>query len=228
MKPLFFILIFLQLLSSSSCSKKKEKIKHRAEAKKASVAQILKLHDGVLLVRLMTKKNTINAMKKVKKLKLANKTEAKLKERNQSIVCAFRNHFNFCPVYFFYSDYSIYVKDNQFERVVFLDDSLILDSSIKVLKQPYLIAEFGSVYPDTTTYSTSHYFDYGKKQTTHYGGSGITVSALIIKDKLFTQLKEPFPYHVRERKKMLFFSKKIHKVVLRMSNRLEKYYRKTY
>lgn len=221
MKGFLFLILLIPIIS---CSPKEHIINHRKEAKIKSEKQIVELHDGVLLVRLSTKKNTIAAMKKAGKIKLANKTETKLKERNQLIINAFRNNFNYCPVYFFYSDYSKYVTNNHLENVIFLNDSLELDQTIKTTKQTFFIAEFGAIYPDTTKYATRHYYGNGKKEVKHYGGSEITVTALIIKDNHFAQLKEPFPYYVRERKGMPF-QRSIHQVVLNMNFKLKHYYK---
>ena len=66
--------------------------------------QIELLKEGVLLIRLQNKQNTIAALKKVKRFKEADKVEYQQKELNLQYIQAFRSHFNFCKVYFFYSN----------------------------------------------------------------------------------------------------------------------------
>ncbi|PCJ23275.1 MAG: hypothetical protein COA97_11945 [Flavobacteriales bacterium] len=228
MKYLLFLFLFSPLISFAQkeevVSHKRKDIKEaRVEAKIKAKEQVLQLHDGVLLVRLSTRKKSLAAMRKANKNKLADKTENKLRIKNQKIVNAFRVNFNFCPVYFFYSDYSKYVRNSQLDNVMFLNDSLQLDSTIKVSSNKYLTAELGITEPDTKKYGSTTGFESGEKTTTYYGGPEITVTGLIIKDEQFEQLRKPFPYYVREFSGLPFY-RAIHKMVLIMNNNLQKFY----
>jgi len=216
------LLILLLFISAFSFAQREKKTSYRKQCKIDSERQINELRNGVLLVRLKTKKKTISAMRKAKRYKLADKTEQELKKRNQFIITGFKSNFNFCPVYFFYSHDSKYVRNNNLDSISFLNDSLIIDNSITVNNSNIYVAEFGSVYPDTMVYSQSEYFEYGKKQTTNYGGSALTITALIIKSNQFTQLKDPFPYFVREFKGLLI-QRSIKKAIYKMNAKLVKF-----
>ena len=222
MKKLLTILIIVLLIS---CVKRDKRINYRKKDKIDSVYNIIQLHKGVLLVRLSKRNNSIEAMKRAGKIKLAEKIIKKNTLRNHEIVDAFRANFNFCPVYFFYSEHSKYVANNQLDSVVFLNDSLEFDSQIKMLNSIYYTAQFGVTEPDTRNYAESKYFDKGETKTTSYGGSGLTLPALIIKDQKFQQLRKPFPYYTREFED-LPFQKSVQKVVIKMDNKLNKYYKR--
>ena len=208
-------------------SHKKEDIKKaKQEAKLKAKEQISQLHNGILLVRLSTRKKSIAAMRKANKNELANKTENKLRKKNIEIISAFKSNFDFCPVYFFYSDYSKYVRKNQLDSVVFLNDSLQPDSNIKVANKKFLTAQFGTTEPDTKTYSSYTHFDKGEKTTTYYGGSALTLNALVMKNNQLEQLRKPFPYYVREYPNPVTH-RSVYKMVLIMNYKLNHYYRKT-
>ena len=86
---------------------------YRSINKANSIRQIKELHNGILLVRLSAKQNTIEAMQKVGKLELAEKIRLKQRERNLKIVKAFRDHFTFCSVFFFYSSIQLHIWSDQ-------------------------------------------------------------------------------------------------------------------
>jgi len=216
------ILIFL-LLPLISFPQKKEKINYRKKDKIDAANHITQLRKGVLLVRLSQKNNTINAMRKAGKTELADKTVHDNWLRNKEIIAAFRGYFDFCPVYFFYSEYSTSVSKNLLTNVVFLNENLEADSSIKVSNSIIYVAEFASTESDTKHYAKSEYFDEGEKKSTNYGGSELTFTALIIKDQKFKQLRKPFPYYVREFKE-LPIERSVKNTVIKMDQKLSQFY----
>lgn len=222
MKKLIILLVMLPLLSFAQ---KEKKVRPRQQAKIKATANIQQLKKSVLLVRLSEKKNTINAMKKVGKDKLAAKTKHKQREKNKKIIAAFLSNFDFCPVYFFFSDDSKYIRNKQLDSVIFLNENLEHDTSIKVNTRTFFTAELGVTEPDTTNYSSETYFDKGKKSTTYYGAGEISLSALIIKDDQIYQLGKPFPYYVREYAG-LPFQARIAKMVRKMNQKLISFYKK--
>ncbi|MBL4593567.1 MAG: hypothetical protein JKX68_07110 [Flavobacteriales bacterium] len=230
MKRFLILILLIPIISFAQEEKvvnhKRKNIKKtKEEAKIKAENQILDLKNGVLIVRLSTKKKSIAAMRKANKNKLADKTESKLHTRNQHIINAFRTNFNFCPVYFFYSDYSKHIKNNQLDSVVFLNDSLQLDFNIKINAKKFLTAELGITEPDNKKYSSTTGIEKGEKTTTYYGGSGVTITGLIMKDQQFEQLRKPFPYYIREFVG-LPFHRAIHKMVIKMNNDLKRFYLK--
>jgi len=211
--------------------------------------QIADLKDGTLLVRLKTSENKINALLKSGKTEEADRVRQKQEIENKKIVFAFRHHYNFSEVLFFYSRKSGEIRRKEFAEI-FLNDSLMTDPSITVDKNKSIfIAEFASVEQDTAKYiSRATYQPDGnwtlKKQNHYYGGPNPGFDALIIRDENFVQLRKPFPYYTRA----IFNSIKEHpeqtvflsfpvpivlfqnwsydKTVRKMNLKLEKYYKK--
>ncbi len=214
----FFTLVLLSI----SLLGQNKKINYRKLDKINSEKQIVELHNGVLLVRLFDKQKHIDGLKKVGKLKASKKIEREQLDRNKQIVYAFKNYYDFSKVYFFFSDQSKFISDN-LSKVKFVNDSLEVDTSIKVNSNIIFIAEFGITEPDTRVYSKEQYYENGQKKTKSYSGSGITLSALVFKNKNFVQLREPFPYYVRERKSTPFQSD-IETIVTKMNAKLKRYY----
>lgn len=161
--------------------------------------QINQLKNGALLVRLQTKNKSISALRKNGNDKLADKIETEQKSRNMEIVSAFKAGFNFCPVYFFFSDDSQNIRERQFDKVVFLSKSLLPDTTIKFTKDHFLTAEFGTTDGDTS------------------------FGALIIKSDQLIQLKRPFPYYVRTFGS-LPIKRSAYKTVKKMNKKLHQFY----
>lgn len=211
-------------------AKKEKKISYRKQKRRLAKQQINQLKDGALLVRLKTKKNSIAALRKIGKDKLAEKLEEKQRKYNLKIVAAFKRNFKFCPTYFFFSDYSQNIRDRQFDKVIFLTDSLVLDTTIKFNNCNFLTAEFGTIEQDTAK-RFSHYSyesdgNWNLKEVKNYiGGHSMSFGALIIKSDQLIQLRRPFPFYVRTFDS-LPISRSPKKVVKKMNRKLRKYYHK--
>ena len=85
----------------------KKKISFRKQLKATTKVQINQLKNGALLLSLKTNKSKIAALKKIGKNNQAQDLEKKQSQLNKSIIAAFKTKFNFCPTYFFFSDYAI-------------------------------------------------------------------------------------------------------------------------
>ncbi len=185
------------------------------------------LKEGVLLVRLRTKENSILALKRIGRDKLANKIEEKQINYNKKIVSAFRTNFTFCPTYFFYSNYSDSIISKQIKGVIFLNDSLQADSTIKLTTTNFLTAEFGIIEQDTAKYLDSYYSYSGdsglERRSSYYGEPDMGFGVLKIMSDQFVQLKNPFPYYVRTFDS-LPIKRKFSKTVLKMNKLLFNYY----
>ena len=180
----------------------RKKISARKQNKLAAKKQINQLSGGALLVILKTQKPKIAALKKAKYFKLAEQTEKEQRAFNKEAVAAFKEEFYFCPVYFFMSDYGPAVYDKNFGSVVFVNDSLLPDSSIKFSGGDFFMAEFGTIEQDTIKHASGTYYAPNKagsleKRLTYYGGADFKFGALLIKSDLFIQLRRPFPYYSR-------------------------------
>ncbi len=150
----------------------------------------------------MTKSNSIAALRERDQNELADKIQKKQVEVNRRTIGAFRQKFDFCPVYFFFSDYTQPIKNKQLNKVVFLNDNLEPDSSIQFDKANFLIAEFGRVEQDTAKYRDGYYYykdENGlQRHSSYYAGPGFGFDALVIKSDQFVQMRFGcFPYHVR-------------------------------
>lgn len=181
----------------------------KVERINASKTQIVELKNSFLLIRLKTGKNTIDAMLKAGQSEMAEKRQKQIDEENIRIIKSFRTEFDFCPVYFFYSDDSKFVADKQFEKVNFLNDSLQPDITVKLNPEKFFIAEWGNVQGDTASYysHTSYEPDGNFSQGpvyVYYGGGTSDAKGLIVKDCRFYQLRSPFPFFVKNP----FFRKK--------------------
>ncbi len=162
--------------------------------------QINQLHDGALLVRLITKTKTITTLKNAGNYKMADEIELEQSTLNKRIILAFRNHFKFCPVYFFYSDYTEAVKNNEINKIIFLNDDLQLDPEILFKEDKFLTAEFSLI-------------------------DDADFEALIIKDNQFVQLKRPFPFYVRTFDS-IWNDKKLNQVIVTLNHRLNSFYKR--
>jgi hypothetical protein len=225
---LFLIVSAIGIAQESHQGKKK--ISFRKQLKASTKVQINQLKNGALLVSLKTNKSKIAALKKIGRNDQAQALEEKQRQLNKSILAAFKAKFNFCTTYFFFSDYAIYAKERAFDKVVFLNDSLIPDSNIMFQNKTFLVASFGKLEQDTAKH-LSHYTlasdnNFSVTQVrNYYGGPNMGFDALIISSDKFIQLRRPFPYYVRTRDAMPK-SKVIFKTVAKMNKKLHRFYLK--
>lgn len=222
-----FIFISSLLSAQSHTGSKKKKSFHK-QLNEITTAQIIYLKNGALLVRLKNNDIALSALRKSGNNVQADKIEKKQVEINRNIIDAFHQQFNFCPVYFFYSNYSEAVKKKDFDNVVFLNDSLQPDPSIKFTKKSFLIAHFGVVLQDTAQYLENSTIEqngnFSVKQTkTYYGGPSFGYEGLVISSDTFVQLRHPFPYFVRTRDSELK-KKLLNRVIRKMNKQLIQFY----
>lgn len=101
----------------------------------------------VILMMLNESLNQIEALKKRGRTADIPVLQESDREINQSIISDFNQHFSFCPVYFFYNRDYDYVKNRQWDKVVFYDAEHI--STPKKIElgnlQQYVIAEVNYV-----------------------------------------------------------------------------------
>lgn len=166
------------------------------------------MKSSALLVRLQTKSKAIDALKERGLEARAAEIQAEQKVKNLKIAQAFKAEFDFCPVYFFYSDDSKHLLDQNWDKVSFLDSNLELDADIKFNGGTFYTAEFTAI--DLRT---------DKSEGTPQLGFG----GLIMKDSKFNQLEKPFPYYVRNFRS-LPIRRKPSKVVRKMNRLLIAFY----
>ena len=144
--------------------------------------------DGALLVRLKTNKNTINRLKAAGNSDLAAQMERQAEVSNKIIMASYLQEFNFCPVYFFYSDYSDSVKHKKLTGIL-VDSILEMNPSIVCHKSFFLIAESGTVYNSSLGMVSE-----SLAPTAEEKGSPSREAPIVIKNRFFIQLHKPFPY----------------------------------
>jgi hypothetical protein len=227
-------LLFLFTLSQASGyvpeKSRNKKTSHRKQAKAIVKEQINKLKDGALLVRLQTKANTIAALREMGDEELSDEVNEKQLNYNKGIITAFKNNFTFCPVYFFYSNYSDSILAGQINGIVFVNDNLQPDTTIKLNNGNFLTAEFGMMEQDTAKYFSNYYYYPGEngpeRKSEYYGTPNMRGNVLKIMSDHLVQLKRPFPYYVKTFDS-LPFKRKLSKTVLRMNKKLLSCYEKS-
>ncbi len=137
---------------------------------------IEQLKEGVLLVQLVTYKNTIQRLYEQGNIEKGNAYKERERKENRLLMTYFNEFFDFCPVYFFHPHELDKIRNGQLS-LAFRDENLELDPQIDLTGTPYLIAQFG--YPDINE--------------PFVGGKDI-----FIKDPDFNQMKKPFPYQAKD------------------------------
>ena len=195
MKKYLLILLFaLPILAIS------QGVLTSSEAKLKASSQIKMLKNGKLIVRLHTKSRTIKLLQDKGMLKRANYIKEEQEKLNLKIVESFKD-FKFCEVYFFYSDFSGAIIEENYSKVKLLDSSL-KNSGIN-LDSNFLVADFGKMA----------------------GGNQMNMESMYLMDNKLKLLFKPFPFYVRFHPTPIQ-SLTHKKVVARMDKKLTKFYGK--
>ncbi|HWB65090.1 MAG TPA: hypothetical protein VG603_16340, partial [Chitinophagales bacterium] len=120
---------------------------------------------------------------------LADKIMDERRVQNQKIMDAFKNYFDFCKVYFIYAKNTKELLAGR--QDIFLNDTLGLDTTIRMKENYYLIAEYGDI---TSNMRTDEYHYSGVYHTEPSTNTAST-SVIFLSDTSLTQLKEPFPFY---------------------------------
>ena len=231
-KLFLYLLFFSTLGLAQDTIIEKKKTSFRRQLKSATKVQINQLKNGALLVCLKTKKPNIAALRKIGKNEQADQLEKKQALLNSNIIAAFKSEFNFCSTYFFFSEYTVHVKEKEFDKVVFLNDKLMPDSNIKFENKSFFVAEFGMLQQDTARHFSHYSYEsdknFSKKRVSHYnGGPNQGLNGLIISSDQLIQLRHPFPYFKRTMNPMPK-NVVIKRAVRKMNKRLHRFYTKKY
>lgn len=157
----------------------------RYDVAKAQINLLKK--DGALLVRLKNNANTIAKLKAAGNIDLATQVERETAIKNKIIMASYLQEFTFCPVYFFYSNFSDSVKYKKLDGV-FLDSTLTLNSSIICNAKFYLIAESGKV-----NNSSLGIVPLSQAPNAIERGTPSREASIVVKNRFFIQLHKPFP-----------------------------------
>ncbi|MFT5821915.1 MAG: hypothetical protein ACI8ZM_003171 [Crocinitomix sp.] len=226
------LIIFCLLFISSAKAQTPRKMRNSEIDRMNSQRQIKELKESVLLVRLRTRQPLIDALLKSDRKEEAKKIALEQLKKNQEIIAAFNKYYDFCPVFFFRSDYSNYVLNQQLDSVVFLNDTAGIDPGIKINSELFYIAEITALGKDTATFEEGTYLvqtEDGLERRTQYGGGGNNgFEALIFKSSTFYQLRRPFPYYSRTLQSLPIMRRSFKRVIQRANEALHYYYNRVY
>jgi len=170
--------------------------RYRDDVAKAQVNALK--NGGALLVRLKTNANTISKLKAAGKADLATQIERETFLDNKMIMRAYMQNFKFCPVYFFYSNVSDSVKHQRLDGIL-LDTNLAVNPGISCKASFYLVAEQGTLYSSSLGLLTE-----AEAAKAQERGTGFKEFAIIVKNRYYIQLHEPFPYYQKGYKVKLY------------------------
>ena len=174
-----------------------------------AITHVLNLKENALFVKLETKRHKIAALRERGMEEAAIRTETEQKALNKAIINAFETKFDFCDVYFFYSEDKQNIIEGNFSKIKFYNEHLE-------------VREFNPFY---TQYYTA---EYGiNTNARNDDPSKIGINALVLYNKSFEILPDGFPYYSRTFKD-LPFEKDPWQVVEKLNKNLRKFYEKHY
>ncbi|NQY67325.1 MAG: hypothetical protein HRT72_06335 [Flavobacteriales bacterium] len=136
-----------------------------------AIKHLNQLHRGTLVICLRTNKILIDSYLAKGDTTSAIIVKAEQVKKNAGVIKAFNNYYTFSDFLFFYSDDSKLVKNQEYNHPIFLNKELEKDSTV----QPTGIVYIGEI---------------GKTQR------GVT--ALVLNDANWEQLRRPLPYMIKK------------------------------
>jgi hypothetical protein len=195
--------------------------------RKEAYRHIMLLRESVLLVRLHTMEHSIAALREADHDEEADELEFKIKFQNERIIRAFNDHFDFCPVHYFYSYDSRAVRMKNYSEVLLDGVDLPIQTELPDSTSFY-IADFGQLEPDTATYFLG--YDWvsngnfsGERVRVVYRPTTFTFGALKVRDSQFNQLRSPFPYWVKTYGAYLF-KREVDVIIQRFNEKLYEFH----
>ncbi len=185
--------------------------------KTIATQQIKDLKNGALVVRLKTNDRSIEAYRKSGRAELADKLVEENRIQNQKLADAFRSFFDYCKVYFIYAKSTNALLKS--EPGIFLNDTLAVDSSIRLSEKYFFIAEYGTI----TSNALTDEYHYKGVYHTEPSASASSTSVIFISDTSLSQLREPFPFYQQTylgnyNKAVENLNRNLHKAYLRLDN----------
>lgn len=156
--------------------------------------QINQLRDsGALVVRLKTNKLLIDELNRSGKSELATQKQLEQFAINKNLMFAYLENFRFCKVYFIFSNSSDTLL-NGARKGMFLDTNLTVDPAIIMSEKFYLIAERDYAYNSSIGFVRED-----SARVVKESGNPVKEMAIVVKNKYGHQLKQPFPYYIKEK-----------------------------
>jgi hypothetical protein len=188
--------------------------------------QIIQMKNANLLYRLQSSFKSMEAMQKKGNIEEAERIKKEQDSVNLEIISAFRNHFDFCPVYFFYNYNTKRVKNLVLDSI-FVNDTLETDSTINLNNSDFYIAAIENT--DGRSKMASPVFTYILEDNKYipYEDAGISVGpgfeALLIMDKHFGLMQAPFPAYIKRNE--FLNSRKTEEMIDILNARLHRFYK---
>lgn len=198
-KYLVLILIVISAISFSAQEKelKYEQDYHKNDFKKFKKRaemlaswQIQNLKFGALVVRFQNNQKKIDACRKIGDKAMEDKIIAETQFYIKLMMRAYTEEFNFCKVYFIYSQSSDSLLKGV-KKGIFIDSTLTINNTIEMSENFYILAEKDYVYNSSIGFIKED----SAKYVVESGNRTIDVS-VVLKNKFGHQLKSPFPYYV--------------------------------
>jgi len=165
---------------------------HR-KAKVIAAWQINKLKEGALVVRLKTNKSLIDNLRASGNERLARQKMAETYIVNKHTMMAYLNNFKFCKVYFIFSNSSDSLLKGT-RSGIFLDTNLHINPAIEMRESFYLLAERDYAYN-----SSIGFLPEDSAMLVKETGTPVREMGVVIKNRYGHQLKNPFPYYVKDK-----------------------------
>lgn len=180
-------------------------------------AQASKLKNGVLLVNLHTYTTTVTSLQQHGKQKEAEQLTLDLKQMNQDIMSSFKANFNYCKVYYFYSENTDAIITQKYDQFVFDGDFNSISAAL-IGASTVFIADFSST-DNSRNLSADPNNPLEKDKANDF-----TMSGLILRDNSMIQLNKPFPYYVRISDfETIIPKEKIDKAVKKLNKKLREF-----
>jgi len=133
------------------------------KAAKSAYVHIDKMHSSSMLIRLADERKRIAYMKEKGKISAAEKLESEIKLLNEDMVKYFSKHFNYCPIYFYYSsDAEAVLREKNYDLLWL--DTKNQATDVNFDTPPYVLMHGPVSYLrwNSTDKFTLHHWDYSK------------------------------------------------------------------
>ena len=223
----FLTLFLLIVLPFSMYAQQEDELEIKNRTKRA-VVQIKRLKEGALLVRLFDKSKQLDLLKQQEKSdEIIQSYKDKVASRNLEIIEAYTSKFTFCPVYFFYSKDSKLVAHGELDKVNFINNKGVIDTTITVSERFYYTSEISEKRTLNTHYKRVNVdTEDAYERMKQVNPAESSFEAVIIMDFLFIRTDPPFPYFARTFSQVPILKRSKEKAVERLNTKLEAFYNK--
>lgn len=212
-----FLFLVISLFLNTGCTNKLQK--------RVAQEQIQELKEGCLVVRLLSNEKNLLQLEQLGYIEKVTKERQRIAKQNESILHAFEEVFDFCPVYFINSEDSKKLTNNKNKRDIFFTGAM---AATTIPYDYMLTAQYGQIRQDTTAYYKEAYNYVDKKgrenRSAYWGSPNIPLTAIVVLSDQFVQLYKPFPYYSRKHRFILSISDR--QMIRTLNRRFHRYYKR--